>query len=187
MPKIIKDVENKIFLEATEIFTQKGYMESDMKAIAKSCDIAVGTLYNYYPNKRSLYMAVFLKSWDSTLAKLKNINNKEMNNEMALKGFLEVFYEDTIERNGLGKDVRELCKKGDSEFDLAIKDLFKNLIEITMGRFKLKDEYKSINNIYFRILTIWFSVRVAVNEDVIDKKNHDLEFLYLTVKNYFEF
>lgn len=189
MPKIIKDIENKIFSEATDIFSQKGYIETDMKAIAKSCDIAVGTLYNYYPNKKSLYMAVFLKSWDETLEKLKNISKKESDNELALKGFLQIFYEDTIARNGLGKDVRELCKKGDNDFDIAIKILFENLIKTTMGRFKLKEEYKEIKDIYFRILTIWFSVKVNINDQVKEeeRESEDLKFLYLTIKNYFEF
>ena len=41
-----------------EIFTQKGYDAATIPEIAKRAGVAVGTIYNYYPNKRELFIAV---------------------------------------------------------------------------------------------------------------------------------
>lgn len=186
MPKIIKDIENKIFVEATYIFSQKGYHGTDMKAIAKACGIAVGTLYNYYPNKKSLYMAVFLKSWNNTINKLKKVSAKEGKDKEILKEFVRVFYEDTEARNGLGNDVKILSKKGDKDFDRIAKELFSNIINITISRFKLKEEFKNTEDILTRILSIWFSGQFSLTTDFLNKKEQNMEFLYSTIKNYFE-
>lgn len=73
MPKIIDGIEDKIFSSAFNLFSQHGYKNVDMKIIAKSSGIAVGTLYNYYPNKQTLFLNVFNKSWIETFEKLDNI------------------------------------------------------------------------------------------------------------------
>ena len=49
-----------------ELFLENGYEGVDMKMIAKKCSIAVGTLYNYYPNKKELYIAILNESWNDT-------------------------------------------------------------------------------------------------------------------------
>lgn len=53
MPKIIKNLEEKIFNNAQKLFCENGYENVDMKTIAENCSIAVGTLYNYFPNKKN--------------------------------------------------------------------------------------------------------------------------------------
>ena len=41
-----------------EVFVHKGYTDATIPEIAKSSDLAVGTLYIYYPNKRELFISV---------------------------------------------------------------------------------------------------------------------------------
>lgn len=184
MPKIIKDIENKIFEKSKEMFSHKGYNNTDMKAIAKSCGIAVGTLYNYYPNKRTIYIDVFLKSWNKTIKKLEKIETKE-DREKELREIMRVFYCDVEDRNGLGNDLRELCGKGDDKFDEIVKKLFSNVIDVTIKRFELKDEFKEKENIEEKIILIWFVGLCAIRSDFNDSKDDNIEFLYNTIKNYF--
>ncbi len=58
MPKIIKDLDQKILKAASELFRSQGYDQADIRQIAAKANIAVGTLYNYYRNKEELFAAV---------------------------------------------------------------------------------------------------------------------------------
>jgi AcrR family transcriptional regulator len=57
MPRKIPDVEAKILRTSSKHFIQKGYVEVNMRDIATEAGTSVGTLYNYYPTKKALFMA----------------------------------------------------------------------------------------------------------------------------------
>jgi AcrR family transcriptional regulator len=50
--------EELILDAATSVFLNKGMSTTTMQDIAQSADVAQGTLYNYFPNKESLTVAV---------------------------------------------------------------------------------------------------------------------------------
>jgi len=55
VPKNIENLSEKIRNKSFEIFMKRGYENTDMRYIAKELNIAVGTLYNYYPSKKVLF------------------------------------------------------------------------------------------------------------------------------------
>ncbi len=73
MPKIIEGLEGKILFSAREIIENEGYDALSMKELAKRNDIAVGTIYNYYPDKNSLLIALVVDDW---LALEKSIEDR---------------------------------------------------------------------------------------------------------------
>lgn len=120
MPKIIKDVEETIRNCALELFTELSYTNVDMKMISKKSSVAVGTIYNYYENKKQLYVSLLKESWQSTFNKLDAINDITASSEEKLRKFVSTLYEDIESRNGLGKvlintSVAEL--KDDKDID----------------------------------------------------------------------
>lgn len=185
MPKIIKNIENKIFEMAKEVFSNKGYKEADMKTIAQKCDIAVGTLYNYYPNKKMLYIDVFLKSWNITIQKLKEIETNNNRNDELMK-IINVFYSDIESRNGLGNDLKELWKNGDKQLDQMIETVFIQIIDVIVKRFEIKDEFKNIPNIDGKIMLVLFSGICVMKNDFRNSKEDNILFLHSTVINYFK-
>lgn len=72
MPKIIKDLESKIIESARDLFESESYENVEMKSIAESADIAVGTLYNYFPGKKQLFITVAKIGWKELLISLKS-------------------------------------------------------------------------------------------------------------------
>ncbi len=62
MPKKIPDLETKIIDSASKLFASKGYSAVAMKDVADSAGTSVGNLYNYYPAKKDLFLAV-RKTW----------------------------------------------------------------------------------------------------------------------------
>ncbi|MGL4451654.1 MAG: TetR/AcrR family transcriptional regulator [Sarcina sp.] len=186
MPKIINNIERTILEESTKIFSEKGYTGSEMKAIAKASGIAVGTLYNYYPNKKMIYRDVFLKSWNKTIKKLEDIKIGE-SNPKELKKQIEILYTETEQRNGLGIDFRGLCKQGDKEFDGVAREVLEEFIKVTLKRFNLKKEFKASDELYLRIVIIWITSQFELISDFPNKKKENLQILYMIVSNFFEF
>ncbi|MDZ4195773.1 MAG: TetR/AcrR family transcriptional regulator [Candidatus Izemoplasmatales bacterium] len=57
--KTKEETDTNIILAATELFSTLGYDKTKTKTIAQMCHIAEGTLFNYYPTKDDLLIAVF--------------------------------------------------------------------------------------------------------------------------------
>ncbi|WBW96896.1 TetR/AcrR family transcriptional regulator [Oceanirhabdus sp. W0125-5] len=112
MPKIIKNLDEKIYKSALNLFYKLGYDKVEMKAISKDVGIAVGTLYNYFPNKKTLYRKILTDSWNSTFEKVDKICGSDAIGKEKIKKVLIMIYKDVIDRKGLG---RELFKGTDEE------------------------------------------------------------------------
>ncbi|MBK2403002.1 MULTISPECIES: TetR/AcrR family transcriptional regulator [unclassified Erysipelothrix] len=180
MPKIIHNIEEEIFASAEHLFYLHDYEDVSMKMIAKETNIAVGTLYNYYRDKASLYAAVVHKSWADTFARLKNCITTEVDFNAKFRKRLEVLYYDSEKRHGLGvhfKRVRGM--NAESLEDLQgfvltnIKEVFKDMPIANPWVFDTeiitKLIYSLLSNLSFLIENYPFS-----KEDNIDFLYHSL-------------
>lgn len=162
MPKIIKNLDEKIFNVAWQLFTDRGYDNVDIKAIAKECDVAVGTLYNYYGNKRDLFLKVLEKSWNNTFDKLKKEVIKEEVNELKTIKFINVLYADINERKGLGTEI--LNQNKIIKENILIR-LYEFVNELDLQDFKRTTEKEVINLIKLLLYNIVFLINVRENND----------------------
>jgi len=105
MPKIIKDIEKKIIDASKTCFETYGYKQVDMRKIAKEAGIAVGTLYNYFPNKDALYKESLASSWQETVDVIATHFETEHKTVSDLYKGLEYFYEGLENRKGLGRQM----------------------------------------------------------------------------------
>ncbi|MBE6885461.1 MAG: TetR/AcrR family transcriptional regulator [Ruminococcaceae bacterium] len=71
MPIVITDLREKILAAARSALLSGGYEELNMRRIAASCGIAVGTVYNYFPSKEMLAAGVMLMDWQETLGHMR--------------------------------------------------------------------------------------------------------------------
>lgn len=53
-----------ILRAADQVFRERGFERAEMRAIAQRAGIAVGTIYNYFPNKWGLFLKVLYDKWD---------------------------------------------------------------------------------------------------------------------------
>lgn len=162
MPKIIKNLDEKIFNVAWQLFTDRGYDNVDIKAIAKECDVAVGTLYNYYGNKRDLFLKVLEKSWNNTFDKLKKELIKEEKNELKTIKFINVLYADIKERKGLGT---EILNQNKIIKETILIRLYEFVNELDLQDFKRTTEKEVINLIKLLLYNIVFLINVRENDD----------------------
>lgn len=57
----MEDKKILIYNFAKEVFSDKGFKDTNISEITKKAGVAVGTFYNYYPSKEKLFMDIFLE------------------------------------------------------------------------------------------------------------------------------
>ena len=67
MPKIIEDLRERLLQEAQKQITTSGYSAMTIRSVARSCQVAVGTVYNYFPSKDELIASVMLGRWNECM------------------------------------------------------------------------------------------------------------------------
>ncbi|WP_051541805.1 TetR/AcrR family transcriptional regulator [Clostridium lundense] len=179
MPKIIKDLESTIFNISMKLFSEKGYEEVDMKMIAQKCGIAVGTLYNYYPNKKELYIATLKSSWDNTFNKFEELKTLSLSPKEKVGKALLVLYEDIEKRKGLGKELLNKNAKDLSE-DIRVLEfrekLIKNL-ESYISCLEKKDDFKNTTGINEKLAeTFLLAIPLIINSHH-NEKEENIKFL----------
>src|SRR5690349_20165061 len=79
----------EILQVATELFREHGYPSTSMEAIARAADISPNTIYNYYPTKGQLLIAIIAASDDQFLAKRSAEQSQPDDAIEFMFGFLE--------------------------------------------------------------------------------------------------
>jgi len=108
-------LKERILEIASPLFLQEGFDQVDMRTIARKADIAVGTLYNYFPNKRVLFFEVFESGWEEVFSKINRLCSQKKNTQEKIKVFLEEFHQAVIERRGLGLELLKLSLEAPEE------------------------------------------------------------------------
>lgn len=54
---------DRIYDAAIRLLSEKGFNNTHMRDISERAEVAVGTLYNYYPSKSELYMEIMEEKW----------------------------------------------------------------------------------------------------------------------------
>lgn len=75
MPKIIENLRENLILEGRKTLIEKNYSELNIRDIAKSCGVAIGTFYNYFSNKEIFVTEIFMDDWRNTLQLTEGLRN----------------------------------------------------------------------------------------------------------------
>lgn len=133
MPKIIKNLDEKINNTALYLFSTRGYNQVTMKLIADETGVAVGTLYNYYTNKMNLFISVFKEY----LSQLSELLHEIIENKGDLKGCITTLYDKIMEINGFSEEIIKstVIKKNDEIINI-IKEEFIQKMKMIMNIYK---------------------------------------------------
>lgn len=75
LSRIIENPRELILNEARKILNNEGYKSISIRRVAKECDIAVGTIYNYFPTKKDLIVEMMTSFWNDCIYCVNNIVN----------------------------------------------------------------------------------------------------------------
>jgi len=77
------------------LFAKKGYVEVAMEDVAARAGLAVGTIYNYFPSKSALLLAIVRRETESLLASGRKILEDPPRDPVAgVAAFTEIFLDD---------------------------------------------------------------------------------------------
>jgi|GEM_PF-592450 len=88
MPKVIENIRQSILQTAKNTLLSEGYDSLSLRGVARQCNIAVGTIYNYFPSKINLIVAIMLEDWTELTNK---IQISSANAESAETGIKDIF------------------------------------------------------------------------------------------------
>lgn len=90
--------QEQILAVAKKIFAKNGFRRTQMEDIADALQIGKGTLYNYFDNKKSLFLAVYeqgmTKLCQTIRSILASITDPKQRIAVAVKIFFEFFEQD---------------------------------------------------------------------------------------------
>lgn len=165
MSKIIENPKQLILSRAKEILYNEGYKKLSMRTLSKKCDIALGTIYNYYPTKKELIVEMMTDYWkenfyvledivtsnDTLYIKLNEIFNKL---SIFIKTFKEIWLKPELYENP------DYIENSLEKEDIYIEKLV-NMIEIILltearnNKIKLKlDSYETAKFILMNYITM---------------------------------
>lgn len=145
VPKIIDNIEQKIYENALALFAARGYNQVSMKDVAEASGIAVGTLYNYYSNKMDLFLNVFEEHINQVYTKLREIIEKDKEPVE----FITVLYDEFVKISGFSEELVKgniLHENDDliSKIRDKLVDKTRNLVE------KIRKNHEEFNLDFFR-------------------------------------
>lgn len=182
MPKIIKDLDIKIFNVAFDLFGQHGYKNVDMKMIAKEVGIAVGTLYNYYPNKKKIFMDVFEKSWEGTFFKLEKVVNQDISCSDKMIIFINTLYNEIENRKGLGGELfRE--KVFEEDYKLYIKNELTSKLDKLIKELLKEKDVKVEKYIQKRIVITILVTLTHIRTEYPDEREKNIKFIITLIEH----
>lgn len=132
------DIKSDIFKYGKAAFSTKGFKKTNIKEIAQSAGIGVGTFYNYYASKEQLFLEIYIQenenlkkglieSIDMDQEPVKVINQLIMKNIEAIhtNPILKEWYSQDFYK-GLEQYYRNEGSKNIDSFRDIFMDLFKN-------------------------------------------------------------
>lgn len=128
------DKKEVIYRCAKELFSLKGFKETNVADIMKMTGFATGTFYNYYPSKEALFMEIFNEENDKLKASIIGAVNPEGDLVSAVMEMLRLnmgMKSNPILREWYNRDVFEKLKQGhleDKEHD-HMSFMYKNFYE----------------------------------------------------------
>lgn len=89
MPKIIAEIREDVLRETKRQLLGNGADALTMRSVATACNIAVGTLYNYFISKDVMVATVMLEDWLKNLQNMREGTADATNLKMGMKAVFD--------------------------------------------------------------------------------------------------
>jgi AcrR family transcriptional regulator len=185
----------RVYKSALELFDSKGFSATTMKEISERAELAVGTLYNYFPSKNALLMGIFEKKIEEIrLGPMRNIAavfRKESNPRvivetifrMAMDSFFILNKRNWNEAMSAFFSVRKDVEKGIS-LDMESIRMIEGIVRLMQKRGLIEPRFSSYSIAFnfYSILAIQFMSYIFIpqttKEDFFKGVSEQLELVF---------
>ena len=142
MPKVIENIRESILQTARNTLLSDGYERLSLREVARQCNIAVGTIYNYFPSKLALIVAIMLDDWTEQTEKIQKACANAENAEDGIKSIFPnlrefvLLYQDVWNMSMHSKEVRDQMLNGRSRRQMLVEQLV-TVIRALLDRFEI--------------------------------------------------
>nr|WP_319489241.1 TetR/AcrR family transcriptional regulator [uncultured Caproiciproducens sp.] len=139
----MEDKKADIFICGKEIFSSKGFKDTNVSDITKMVGIGVGTFYNYYSSKEKLFIEIYLKENEGLKRKIMETVDTDDDPAKVLKEVMAINF-NGMNSNPILKEWynRDLFSKLEKEF--YEQDGFKSIDEfMNSGTVELIKKWKA--------------------------------------------
>jgi AcrR family transcriptional regulator len=162
---LLKDTKTDLFNCGKELFSRKGFKDTNVSDITKSVGIGTGTFYNYYSSKEELFMAIFMEENEKLKKKILKSIELEKDLRCLVKELmllnLKGMKSNPILKEWYNKDVFDKIEqhfrkdKGMERLDFMYND-FSEIIKKWQADGKMRDDIDSgmIMAIFTAIVTV---------------------------------
>lgn len=176
MPKYIDGIVEKIYRAAFHLFTVKGYQQVTMKMIAQDAGLSVGTIYNYFLNKRDLFLNVFQQSLEQTYAILDKLIEEGNSNQYS---FIATLYDEIVRLKELGRVI--LRKKLDHELFEHMESYLLALIRNLVYKTEEVKNLKISNSDRDRVIRVLITSIFDFIKEFPEEKEENIDFIHRLV------
>ena len=163
MPKNIEDPKQEILKQAKIILLNEGYKGLNMRTVARECNFAVGTIYNYFPTKDDLLAILMADYWEEYYGVMEKIDLEDLDLLSKLRKIyeqLEIFVNTFL---GMWLKMNRDIHYQHSEAGLKRKDDFTEKLVIKLESM-IDQEYIFGNDIIrFEVTTYEISKFIILN------------------------
>ena len=92
---LVKERRNHIVRCSTKLFTKKGYDRTNMRELAKACEMSAGTLYHYFGSKEEILYSIINSATSQQVGSMEDYANElaTASPTIALVELMRKFYE----------------------------------------------------------------------------------------------
>jgi len=146
----MEDKKTDIFNCGKELFSSKGFKDTNVSDITKTAGMAVGTFYNYYSSKEKLFMEIYLKENE----KLK----KSIMESIDMEGDPIIVVKEVITLNLKGMNANPILKEWYN------RDLFSKLEKEFYQEGGIVGIYELMNSSTAELIKKWKSEKKIRND-----------------------
>lgn len=107
MPKIIENLESRLFEEAKKQLFEVGYGALTIRSVAKACGVGIGTVYNYFYSKDEMISMIMLKDLEQCVGSIRQVCAGLDSAEQVLSGIYDHLVLFAKEHSSLFRDRAE--------------------------------------------------------------------------------
>jgi TetR/AcrR family fatty acid metabolism transcriptional regulator len=178
-----KDKKELIRESAIKIFANEGYYNATVKMIAQEADIAVGTIYNYFANKREILNYIFKVEFGKRIGLLNELRGQGKSLKEILTCFLKNHFswlKDNSDTTTVLLQESRLPRKHSLEavnsFMNELPDLFAELLDEAQNTGEIRDVDSSLiaNAIFHAIRGVALKVETSDGRDDFNVARREL-------------
>ncbi len=143
MAKQIPNAKEKIYSISKKYLFEKGYKGLTLRQVAAQCDIAVGTIYNYFPSKDILVASIMAEDWLVSLNAMQNACVTAPTVEQGVRAIYDAIREYANKYEPIWTEYKGM-PNGFGQRHIMLRSQLSNLLVELLERFGYEDDTEPV-------------------------------------------